>query len=65
MKETWIKVTDKLPERSGDFLVVYTSGSKYFSIARFTAIDNTFWHKWTERPFRTVTHWQPLLPPSL
>lgn len=64
MKDAWIKITDRLPEYTGEYLVAYTNNSKHVGVAYFTDLDNTFYHKWTKNPFKTVTHWQPLIPPT-
>jgi len=59
----WIKVTDRLPEYSGFYLVAYTSSSQYVTKAYFLDLENGFKHIRTKNDFKTVTHWQPLPEP--
>lgn len=59
----WIKVTDKLPEYSGYYLVAFTNNSQSVTRAYFLDEENGFKHVFTKRNFITVTHWQRMPEP--
>ena len=64
--QEWIPVDDRLPEKKGEYLVVfhpcYWDDVKWDKVSVAT---DTFRGKnaWAKKKFQRVTHWMPLPPP--
>jgi ABC-type Fe3+-hydroxamate transport system substrate-binding protein len=61
MESKWISIEERLPEKEGDYLIIFWPDESYTPYTAFYLKELNRWYYAGKKPY--VTHWMPLPSP--